>query len=128
MPDIHDHTHAPRVDCEQALAEIYTYLDGELTDEKRTLIAGHLEGCNPCIEVYDFEAELRVVISTRARHEAVPETLRMRIAEKLTLFVRGEIPDVEASSDAGADPSADFGADFGAGADPRIGQPPASDA
>jgi anti-sigma factor (TIGR02949 family) len=120
MADIHDHTHAPRVDCEQALAEIYTYLDGELTDEKRTLIAGHLEACNPCIEVYDFEAELRVVISTRARNEAVPETLRLRIAEKLTLFIQGEFTDGDAGTDAGADPDADAG--------PSIGQPPASDA
>ena len=62
--------------------------------------------------MYDFEAELRVVISTRARNEAVPETLRVRIAEKLTLFVRGEITDAAAAADA----------------DPRIGQPPTSDA
>jgi mycothiol system anti-sigma-R factor len=83
------HDHEP-VDCEAALAEIYTYLDGELTDEKRTLIAGHLEGCNPCIEAFDFEAELRIVISTRCRRDEVPETLRIRIAEKLTMIARGD--------------------------------------
>jgi len=124
MADIHDHPHAPRVDCEQALAEIYTYLDGELTDAKRTLIAGHLEACNPCIEVYDFEAELRVVISTRARNEAVPETLRMRIAEKLSLFIRGEFTD----DDAGTGTGTDAGVDPDADAAPSIGQPPTSDA
>ena len=85
----HDHQHEP-VDCEAALAGIYTYLDGELTDEKRLLIAGHLEGCNPCIEAFDFEAELRMVISTRCRNDELPETLRIRIAQKLTLIARGD--------------------------------------
>ena len=116
MADNHDHDHvhdhdrdhvAVPVDCEQALAEIYTYLDGELTDEKRSLIAGHLEGCNPCIEVYDFEAELRVVISTRARNETVPESLRLRISEKLTLFMRGEITGTDAGSSIGQPPAPD---------------------
>lgn len=89
----HDHHDHGEIDCEAALAEIYTYLDGELTEEKRVLIAGHLEGCNPCIEAYDFEAELRMVVSTRCRNDEVPETLRIRIAEKLTLMARGELPD-----------------------------------
>jgi mycothiol system anti-sigma-R factor len=96
----HDHDHAPS-DCEAALAEIYGYLDGELTDEKRTLIAGHIEGCNPCFEAFDFEAELRMVISTRCRSDALPETLRVRIAEKLTLIARGEGAD---GGDEGAGP------------------------
>ena len=58
MAEHHDHEPS---DCEAALAEIYTFLDGELTDEKRGLIASHLDGCNPCFEAYDFEAELRAV-------------------------------------------------------------------
>ncbi len=88
----HDHAHG-KVDCEAALAEIYTYLDGELTEEKRVLIAGHLEGCNPCIEAFDFEAELRMVVSTRCHNDEVPESLRIRIAQKLTLMAQGEAPD-----------------------------------
>jgi mycothiol system anti-sigma-R factor len=93
MAEPHDHDHDHATDCEAALAEIYTYLDGELTQEKRVLIAQHLEGCNPCIEAFDFEAELRMVISTRCREEA-PESLRIRIAQKLTLLARdGELGD-----------------------------------
>ncbi len=108
MADDHDHDHPMAADCSEALAEIYTYLDGELTDQKRALIAGHLERCNPCIEAFDFEAELRMVISTRARNDEVPETLRIRISERLTLL-RTE------QSGAASD-------------DPRIGQPPSPDA
>jgi mycothiol system anti-sigma-R factor len=99
-----EHTHHPehpQPDCEAALAEIYTFLDGELTPEKRRLIASHLDGCNPCVEAFDFEAELRMVISTRCRNDEVPETLRLRIAEKLTLIARGEDAD---DGDEGARP------------------------
>jgi mycothiol system anti-sigma-R factor len=87
MAEHHEHDAS---NCEAALAEIYTYLDGELTDEKRTLIASHIEGCNPCFEAFDFEAELRIVISTRCRSDDLPESLRIRIAEKLTRIAKGD--------------------------------------
>ena len=79
QPGDHDHSSTP---CEEALQELYVYLDGELTDEKRTVIRGHLDDCNPCFEAFDFEAELRIVISARCRDE-VPEALRDRIAQQL---------------------------------------------
>ncbi|MEY4130294.1 MAG: mycothiol system anti-sigma-R factor [Actinomycetota bacterium] len=71
------------LNCERALAEVYTFLDGELTDEKRRHIASHLESCTTCFEAFDFQTELQMVISTKARDQ-VPETLRMRIAEKIS--------------------------------------------
>ncbi len=77
------HTHSPASPCEEALAELYTFLDGELTDAKRSAISSHLESCNPCVEVFDFEAELRIVVSTKAVEE-VPDALRLRISETLS--------------------------------------------
>ena len=78
--DGHDHGN-----CEQALAELYTFLDGELTDIKRSQINGHLDDCSPCLEAFDFEAELRMVIKHRCRDE-VPESLRLRVAARLMTF------------------------------------------
>jgi mycothiol system anti-sigma-R factor len=74
-----EHEHS---DCEDALHELYTFLDGELTVEKREHIRVHLDDCNPCLEKYDFEAELRVVISTKCK-ESVPQELKDRIAATL---------------------------------------------
>jgi mycothiol system anti-sigma-R factor len=74
-----DHEHG---NCEEALAELYTYIDGELTEERRVLIRHHLDDCNPCFEAFDFEAELRIVISHRCRDE-VPDGLRDRVASQL---------------------------------------------
>jgi mycothiol system anti-sigma-R factor len=70
--------------CQDSLHELYTFLDGELTDEKRTTIHQHLDDCSPCLEAFDFEAELRIVIARRC-HDEVPDSLRRRVAETLGL-------------------------------------------
>lgn len=66
--------------CEDSLRELYGYLDGALTVERRTVIRVHLEECSHCVEVFDFEVELREVIAMRCREE-VPESLRIRILQ-----------------------------------------------
>jgi len=77
-------------DCNDSLAELYTFLDGELTDDKRVEIRQHLDDCSPCLERFDFQAELKAVISQKCREE-VPQELRDRIARSLG---------IEADSDA----------------------------
>jgi mycothiol system anti-sigma-R factor len=69
-------------DCAGALEELYSFLDGELTIERRAHIRQHLDGCQDCYEAFDFEAELRIVVSTKCRDE-VPEQLRNRVADAL---------------------------------------------
>jgi mycothiol system anti-sigma-R factor len=68
--------------CNEAIAELYTFLDGELTTDKRAAIAAHLDDCHPCLEAFDFEAELRMVVAHHCR-EQVPEQLKDRIADLL---------------------------------------------
>jgi mycothiol system anti-sigma-R factor len=73
---------AEPADCNEALREIYTFLDGELTSEIRHAIEGHLNGCTDCLEVFDFEAELRILVARKCT-ERVPERLRLRIQQAL---------------------------------------------
>ena len=68
--------------CDQTIERLYTYLDGELTEERRSEIKRHLDECSPCLDAYDFEAELRQVIAQRCR-DHVPEHLRARVREAL---------------------------------------------
>jgi mycothiol system anti-sigma-R factor len=68
--------------CDDILRELYTFVDGELTIERRAHIKAHLDDCLPCFEAYDFEAELRIVISQRCR-DSVPDSLRDRIAQAI---------------------------------------------
>lgn len=70
------------VDCNETLYRLYTYLDGELTQERRAEIKAHLDDCPPCFEAFDFEAELRVVIAHSCK-DHVPDSLRERVHEAL---------------------------------------------
>jgi mycothiol system anti-sigma-R factor len=65
--------------CRQALERLYNYLDGELTEARFEEIRHHLEECSPCLEAFDFEAELKTVVAHHCR-EGVPESLRVRVA------------------------------------------------
>jgi mycothiol system anti-sigma-R factor len=69
-------------ECQEALDTLYHFLDGELTEHRRTEIQQHLAQCSPCLEAFDFEAELKMVIAKRCRDQ-VPEGLRFRVAAAL---------------------------------------------
>jgi len=71
---------AGQVDCGSAIHQLYDYLDGELTDERRTQIAEHLDYCGPCAGAAGFETELRKVIADHCK-DHVPENLRQKISE-----------------------------------------------
>jgi mycothiol system anti-sigma-R factor len=70
------------MDCEKAFDRMYRYLDGEVTVWRRWRITRHLNDCPPCAEGFDFELEVRQVVSTRCRDKMPPE-LKARIAEAL---------------------------------------------
>jgi mycothiol system anti-sigma-R factor len=70
------------VDCNETIERLYTFLDGELTEERRKEIQIHLDDCSPCLDAFDFEAELRIVISSRCK-DHVPDTLRERVLEAI---------------------------------------------
>jgi len=68
--------------CDDALHELYHFLDGQLDDNRRQAIQHHLDDCPPCYEAFDFEAELRIVIAKKC-HETVPDRLKQRIADAI---------------------------------------------
>jgi mycothiol system anti-sigma-R factor len=70
------------VNCDETIELLYSYLDGELTEERRVEIARHLDMCGPCVDVFGFEAELRKVIADRCK-DHVPDTLLDRIAQAI---------------------------------------------
>ena len=80
------------VDCSQVVEELFTFLDGELTETRRVQITSHMHGCVDCHEVIEFHAELKMTISEKCR-EDVPDHLRLRIAKALGLpATPGEFP------------------------------------
>ncbi len=77
-----EHSEGMKRDCAEALLDLSTYIDGELTDDKREHIRTHLDDCPPCYDAYGFETELRTVISHRCQDQ-VPDELRRRIADAI---------------------------------------------
>ncbi len=69
-------------DCSKTLLELYGYLEGQLTEDDRANIQHHIDDCSPCLEAFDFEAELRQVVRNRCT-DTVPEALRTRIAQAI---------------------------------------------
>jgi len=69
-------------DCDDAIAQLYSYLDGELDADVVARVEVHLRRCSPCLEAFDFEAELRKVIVSKCNEE-VPGDLRLRIMQVL---------------------------------------------
>jgi mycothiol system anti-sigma-R factor len=68
--------------CQEAIATLYSFLDGELTADRRLQIQHHLDECGPCFHAFDFEADLKALVALKCR-DVVPETLRRRVAEAL---------------------------------------------
>lgn len=90
-------------DCEAALAEVYTYLDHELTDVEHERVMAHLETCSPCFEAFDFEAELRMVVASKALSDDFPDGLRMRIMERIVqIRIESSGGDVDVTGPSGA--------------------------
>lgn len=75
-------------DCNEALHTLYEFLDGEITIERRVEIQAHLEACLPCYQAYDFEEQVRLMISRKCR-ESAPQALHDRVADALRQMSQG---------------------------------------
>ena len=71
-----------QMNCDDAVHQLYHYLDGELTEQRRVEITEHLNFCGPCGGAAEFEAELRLVIANRCK-DRVPDSLIRRVAEAI---------------------------------------------
>lgn len=71
-PSGHEHA-AGDPFCVDAIRSLYLYLDRELGPEEVAAVEDHLHACSPCFEAYDFEAEFRMVISTKGRAPLPPD-------------------------------------------------------
>jgi anti-sigma factor (TIGR02949 family) len=68
-------------ECDDALTNLYQYLDREIETTSIETIRGHLEGCSGCMQRFDFEARLKIVVRERLSEEVPPELIdRLRQA------------------------------------------------
>lgn len=60
-------------ECDEALANLYLYLDAELEQIESEEIRAHLDECPGCIHSFDFEKRLKLVVRQRLNEEVSDE-------------------------------------------------------
>lgn len=73
------------IGCEEAVRLLAAFLDGELHDDVRGSVDGHLARCRSCFSRAEFERRLKDEIG-RLRQEQIPPGFEARIRRLLAAF------------------------------------------
>ncbi|MCW5951639.1 MAG: mycothiol system anti-sigma-R factor [Propionibacteriaceae bacterium] len=73
--------------CDHILDRLYQFHDHELTEAEADEIREHLLACEPCLDRYDVEQALRMLIRRCCSGQSAPESLRLRIRTTITRTV-----------------------------------------
>ncbi len=79
-------------ECASVIAEVWTLLDGECTDDTREKLRHHLDECPTCLRFYGVEERIKKLIASRCSGERAPDGLRARLKleiSKTTIIRRG---------------------------------------
>lgn len=71
-------------DCAVVIAEVWTLLDGECTDDSRDRLQRHLEDCPACLRHYGVEERVKALIAAKGSGEKAPEYLVERVRLQIT--------------------------------------------
>lgn len=93
MSHVHDHgdPDAGHDDCAVVIREVWAMLDGEVTDDERERLRGHLERCPACLRHYGVEERIKRLIATKCSGDKAPAYLveRVRLQITRTTIIRG---------------------------------------
>ncbi|MFI5425497.1 mycothiol system anti-sigma-R factor [Aeromicrobium sp. UC242_57] len=65
-------------DCEQALENLYLFIDQEIDTASCAEIESHISECTPCLSEYELERVVKSLVS-RSCSEVAPEPLRAKV-------------------------------------------------
>jgi len=65
-------------ECSQVLERVFFFIDNELPTADATEIRHHLDECGPCLQKYDLERTVKMLIQRSCSEEA-PTGLRDRV-------------------------------------------------
>jgi mycothiol system anti-sigma-R factor len=71
-----------RISCDDVLADLERYVDGELDEARSLLLSEHLRGCGPCLEHADFRSRFKAAVRDKWGRQA-PEDLIERVARSI---------------------------------------------
>ena len=64
--------------CDEALDNLYLFLDKEIDNASIEEIQAHIDNCSSCLNVYDLERVVKALVS-RSCAEKAPEPLRAKV-------------------------------------------------
>ncbi|GHE10437.1 mycothiol system anti-sigma-R factor [Klenkia taihuensis] len=70
--------------CDDVLTHVFEFLDHETGDERRAVIAEHLDECAPCLREFGIEQEFKALVRKRCGGDPTPTGLKDRIKMQLT--------------------------------------------
>lgn len=74
-----------QIDCEQAIKQLYVYLDRELGENEHLAIQQHLHTCKSCFSRMEFERRLKEKVGA-LRDEDATQSVEARIKGLLKSF------------------------------------------
>lgn len=82
-PEEHDGSGMPGYSCEEALARLFEWLDGELEGEEEDKVEKHFDVCARCYPLLTQERAFREAMERVRSGDPPPPDLRKRVLETL---------------------------------------------
>jgi mycothiol system anti-sigma-R factor len=73
---------------------MYLFLDGEIPPSQLGDVQQHLDDCLPCLEAFEFEAELKEMVAKRCKEQVPPH-----LYEKIRVSIRTELEQCDRTND-----------------------------
>ena len=73
-------------DCEHVLQRVWEFLDHELDEATGDAIRQHLAMCEPCMDRFDLEQEVKSLVHRRCGGDVAPAHLRASILTQITVI------------------------------------------
>ena len=73
------------MNCNEAISDLYTFLDREVASMRRNRIEWHLRRCPPCASAFHFEESLQVRVRVACSGEEIP----VELIERLRALIYG---------------------------------------
>jgi mycothiol system anti-sigma-R factor len=72
------------VDCREVDKFLQVYIDGELDESDRRRLQEHLDDCDSCREVADYERRFKQAVKVRWPRSTAPDSLKERVVEAMS--------------------------------------------
>jgi mycothiol system anti-sigma-R factor len=81
------HEHEGHDDCDELIANLFLFLDGELGEGTCADLREHLHRCQGCLQRFGVEKAFKDLIARRCGQEPVPDVL----IERIRITLRAQI-------------------------------------